>query len=298
MNRGVIIYAFKKPAYGKLAWNLAVSIKRHNPDLPIAVIHDDTALSHLEEWRMNYFDHKIKINKEDLYHEEKFSPGKAKLSGYKYFPFDENLIIDADSICIQPLDLIFDVAAKKNIYAQVCSVVNHESEYWNCQWMPLNHVKEAFPLPEKYLLFEINSSFMLVKKSEEAEAFYAKAIENFLTGNDHEKLHKWGGGFPDELAFNVAFAQCGVQPHFDNQQLLELSNDTQWPIFFSTRCTNNWGFIHSGYHFIGYFGDRRFTDKSLQDHYDRIMVGNGAHFGFSHYYKMHLLMKEKHVLTK
>lgn len=108
MTRGCVIYALKKPAYGKFAWNLAVSIKAHSPDIPICVIHDDSALTHLEQWQLDFFTHRIRINDEDLKHGIKFSPGKAKLCGYKYFPFDKNMIIDADSICIAPVENLFD----------------------------------------------------------------------------------------------------------------------------------------------------------------------------------------------
>lgn len=298
MTRGVIIYAFKKPAYGKFAFNLAASIRYHSPDLPICLIHDEEALKHLQNWQRDYFHKKIKIDRVDLYDGPRASPGKAKLSGYKYFPFDQNMIIDADSICIKDIRPLFDQCNEKPVYSQAVGSWNQDADSWTCQWMPLKLVKGVFDLPKEYRIFEINSSFMLIRKSPEAQKFYAQAFENYMAGNNHPKVRSWGGTFPDELAFNVAFAQCGIEPHFHDQEPETLSNAGQKPVFFSTRFTNDWGFVAKNYHFIGFFGDMHFTSRSLQEHYDRLMKSYGAAFEFSHYYKIHQLMKEKHVLSK
>lgn len=295
MSKGIVIYAFKKPAYGKLAYNLAVSIKHHNSSLKVAVLTDGNALGHLSELEQSIFDQQILINKEDLYHNDKFSAGKAKLSGYKYFPFDHNLIVDADSICINDIESLFDRCVN-NVHAQTCGVSNQDDENWNCQWMPFKFVKEVFDLPEKYDIYEINSSFMSIKKSKEAESFYEHALNNFLRSSTHPKMRTWGGGFPDELAFNIAFAQCSINPSFAQQEVI--SNDTQWPVFFSTNFTNGWADIMTNYHFIGFYGDKWFTDRSLQDQYDRFMGNYLAAIGRMHRYKIAHLMKDKHVLNK
>lgn len=295
MSKGVVIYAFKKPAYGKFAWNLAVSIKEHNPDIQIAVVVWGKALDHLEDWRKGWFDQIIHMEESDLFEMGKFMPGKAKLSGYKYLPFDENMIIDADTICIGNLDVIWNKCTG-NIHAQAVGKFTEQNESWTCQWLALPHVREVFTLPEQHTIFEINSSFMYVRKCEESESFYAQALANYGTAKGHEKLRKWGGGFPDELGFNVAFAQLGIDPSFGDQPVI--SNETAWPIFFSTRFQNDWGFVYRTFPFVGFFGDGHFTDKSLQAQYDRIMLGCGSRKGFLHTFKINQLMKEKHVKEK
>lgn len=295
MSKGIVIYAFKKAAYGKFAYNLAVSIKHHSPDISVAVLTDGKAFSHLRADEKSIFDHEILLSHEDLNHNDKFSAGKAKLSGYKYFPFDHTIIIDADSICVSDIAPLFDKCVK-SVHAQTCGVFNKSDETWTCQWMPFKIVKEAFDFPEHNKIYEINSSFMSIKKGPQAESFYSAALNNFLSNSTHPKLRTWGGGFPDELAFNIAFAQCGINPAFDFQETI--SNDTQWPIFFSTKFTNTWDFVINNYHFIGFFGDRHFTDLSLQFQYDRFMSNYLSKIGRAHVYKIHHLMKEKHVLNK
>jgi len=295
MSKGCIIYAFKKPAYGKLAWNLCLSIKAASEGMPVAVIHDGEALDHLNGHQQSMFDHIILMDKEDLYHNGKFSPGKGKISGYKYFPFDQNIIIDADSICINDLSLLFS-RCTRNVHSQVVGSWDQSADSWTCQWMALKDVRALYDLPISHTIYEINSSFFYIEKSKQAEELYVRALDNLKIGWAHPMLQTWGGGFPDELAWNVAFAQLSIHPQFPDQKVL--SNDAQEPIFFSTRFTNTWNYVYSKYFFIGYFGDKYFTDKSLQDMYDRIMTGVCKKFGFSHHYKMHQLMNSKHVKEK
>lgn len=295
MTKGCVIYAFKKPSYGKMAWNLCMSIKAVSPNMPVAIIHDGLSLDHLEDWRQRYFDQLILMDKEDLYHVGKFSPGKGKLSGYRYLPFDENIIIDADSICINDLSRLFEMCTK-NVHAQCVGSWNETAKTWTCQWMDLIEARKLYSIEGTHTVYEINSSFVYIKKSPEAEKLYARALENLEIGWGHPELQNWGGGFPDELGWNVAFAQLGIHPQFYHQT--ELSNDAQEPIFFSTRFTNNWNYVHDKYYFIGFFGDSHFTDGSLQNYYDRLMVGIGKKFGFPHHFKIRHLMKAKHVKEK
>jgi len=295
VSKGVVIYAFKKAAYGKFAYNLAVSIKHHNPNIIIAVLTDGNAFSHLTDEQRAIFDKEVLIGGEDLTHNGKFNAGKAKLSGYKYFPFDENMIVDADTICVADIGQLFN-RCSKDVHAQVCGKFTNLSETWTCQWMPLPFVKEVFKLPTSYNIYEINSSFMYIKKGKTAEDFYKTALNNFISTPSHPKMRTWGGGFPDELAFNVAFAQQNIDPSFSWQTVF--SNETQEPIFFSTKFTNDWGFVFNNFTFIGYFGDKHFTDKTLQAQYDRLMTAYLSKYGQPHRFKINQLMKEKHVLTK
>lgn len=295
MSKGVVIYAFKKPAYGKFAWNLAVSIKENNPGIKVAVIVWGKALDHLEAWRKEWFDEIIYMDESDLFELGKFMPGKAKLSGYKYFPFDENMIIDADTICIGNLDIIWKKCTG-NIHAQAVAKVTEQDTHWFCNWMNHAGMIEAFELSSPFTAYEINSSFMFVRKCEEGEMFYNQALKNYHLAKSHNKLRKWGGGFPDEAAFNVAFAQLNINPSFADQPII--SNETAWPIFFSTRFQNDWSFVYQKFPLVGFFGDSHFTDKSLQAQYDRIMFGCGSRNGFLHVFKINQLMKEKHVKEK
>lgn len=301
-NKGVVIYAFKKPAYGKLAWNLAASIKAVSPNIPVAVITDEDgvkdkgALSHLEQWRLDYFSHIIVMSNDDLYDNGKFSPGKGKISGYKYFPFERNMIIDADSICIEPIEPLFDKCTK-DIHSQVVGVFPYSNEKWTCQWMSLPDVKDTFDVDSKSTFYEINSSFFYAKKGEVAEQLYTQAMANYELAKGNDKVRKWGGTFPDELAFNVAFAQCGVNPLFDGQDETISTNDSI-PILFGTQFNNDWSFAHKIYNFITLYGDASFSAKKLQEYYDRLMVGVGRKLSFQHIFKISSLMKEKHVLSK
>lgn len=295
MTRGIVIYAFKKPAYGIMAWNLAVSIKAENPHLPIAVLTQGGALSTLEDWRLGFFDHIIPMKDADVHYSGKFSPGKGKIEGYKYFPFDQNMIIDADSICIGDLTSTFNRCTKP-VHAQVVDTKTEKAVKWNCQWMPFEKVKEVFTLPAQFHIYEINSSWLYIEKGETGQKLYEAAINNLEVGSASKYLTTWGGTFPDELAWNVAFAQLGIHPQFEDQKVL--SNDTQEPVFFSTGPVKNWTPIYAKFPLVSMFGGPRFTHKNLESLYDGRMNGVGEKFGFPHHFKWHLLNTSKHVLSK
>lgn len=291
MDNGIVIYAFKKPSYGKLAFNLAISLKYHSPDIPICLIHDEEAIRHLAD-KLKIFDVLIKIAHDDLYDGMKFTPGKAKLSGYKYFPFERNMIIDADSLCIRPVEPLFEKCGTKSIYAQTVWVGDQQATEWTCTWMSLEACKQAFVLPKAFQLFEINSSFFYVKKGKEAEAFYKQALSNYKP--DHPKLRKWGGGFPDELAFNIAFAQTGVNPAFDDLKKEDINNIAPIPVYFSRSSPLKNVAQRTDLFFIGMYGGRNFTSKGLQAQYDAFMREYSRKFEFVHQWKGHLLMRDKH----
>lgn len=299
MNKGIIIYAFKKTAYGKFAYNLAVSLKYNSPELPICLLHDGNAIMHLTIDQRKFFDQEIIISYEDMYDKGMFSPGKAKLSGYKYFPYEWNMIIDADTVCIKPLGELFEKCSNKPIYSQTVGTWTEEAESWTCQWMSLSNCKAIFDLPIKYRLFEINSSFMIVHKCEEADKFYQQALVNYYKGDRNPKVSKiWGGTFPDELAFNIAFAQCGIEPNFDDLSYDQINNINPKPIYFSTLEAYKPNKYGDDFYFLGCYGGRNFTSKSLQDQCDRYMRGYANHFGLVHQWKYHLLMRSKHIEGK
>lgn len=299
MDKGIIIYAFGKPTYGKMAFNLAVSLKFNSPDIPICLIHDDTALSHLNADHLAYFNKQVQIDKSDLWDNRTFSPGKAKLSGYKYFPFERNMIIDADSVCIKPIEPLFEMCDPKPIYSQTVGTWLEDAKDWTCQWMALKVCKEVFDLPEKYRLFEINSSFMYVRKCKESQAFYNQALQNYEKGVGNPGVSKiWGRTFPDELAFNIAFAQTGIEPNFNNLAYPDINNIDPKPVFFSQIEAYKPKKHGNEYYFLGCYGGPGFTSHSLVSQCDTFMQKYAAHFSYFHQWKFHLMMKNKHITTK
>lgn len=313
--KGIVLLAVGKPSYMKFAYQQALSIKYHSPNIPIQLICEQELLSPLKDkWKV-IFDEITFIQKEDAYRpvelkgriSEQLEPGFAKLNIYKYLKYDESIYFDVDGICITDVNPLFK-ECKKDIHAQVVSTVDETAEKWKCQWMPLENVKKHYELPKEFRLPEINSSFMFIRKSKEAENFYKRALGNFRTDIPQKDFGMgWGARFPDELALNIAFAQERLEPSFSLTK--EPDFERVVPIYFRTSGDkgNNGkpdplAEIAAKHYVIGVFGSYKFNhssivgtagyyDKCMQKYSKELMQENIA-------YKIYNLMQDKHVTNK
>ena len=202
MSRGIYILAIGNPTYAQWAVNLAASVKYYSPLLHITLLHDGKKV--VEDF---IFDELVEINLCD-YTDKKgmFQPGKAKLNIYKYFKHDENLFIDADSICINELESVFNKCKDINVGLQVYNIATSK-ETWKCMWATYDQLNEFYKVSGE--VPEINSSIIYSKKNKQADKFWKQAASNFI--ENFESL--WGKRFPDELAFDAAAAKMdfGIQ---------------------------------------------------------------------------------------
>lgn len=244
-EKGVIMLVIGNGTYAQWAANMAASVRYHNPGLPIAVVADPKASSYMRAHeKEKLYDHIIEIDPEDTVSNGVFAPGKAKLSLYKYSPFDETVYLDVDGLCVRPLDGLFALCEGKDVASQVNTVSTEADETWPCQWMSLDDTKAVYGLPEKFRLPEINSSFMYWRKAETAEAYFDVAAQCFLP----EYKTTWGLSFPDELAFNVAAALLELD--------LSIGIEKDSPITFHTKAQDVSQLPESTY-VLGLYGQKQ-----------------------------------------
>lgn len=152
-ERGVLTIAHGAPKYIRMAINLAMSIKVHDPNLPIALVTDssDPKLS-------KYFDIIVDID---------MSRGKGlvqKLYLLDYSPFEETIFIDADCLAAKSVLPFFDQFTGKSVgaYGQIRSE-------GTCFSFDVQHVMKTLNLPYAQFVF---GGFYYVKRSEEASAIF------------------------------------------------------------------------------------------------------------------------------
>ena len=205
-NRGIILITTGHAFYGRMAYNLAVSIKAVE-DIPICVLWNGAALNHLSEKQMKVFDTLIEIK------ETSFA---SKLEMYDYSPFEETLYFDADTVWLpkqKPSDLFdqlkdvqftgitegyydFDTMEDKG---------NKMYHYW-CE--PLDSQK-AYDLKGKY--YQFRSEVLFFRKGEVAKKIFDDAKEIYK--NPKINFKQFAHHMPDELAINISTCMNGVQPH-------------------------------------------------------------------------------------
>jgi len=218
MSRGVFLIAFQKRGYIFSAYNLAVSIKHHNPDIKIALFHDST-IGLLHESDAGVFDLLIQMDEKLKYTNNIFDPAKVKLSIYDYLPFDKNLVIDVDSICLSDLGAMLDELEGEggNYYTHVKSIYKKDSHQSgnvipDMDWAFANDIWEKYNL-NGHSLPCTNSSYQYIVKSDETKELFERAIKHLSDPIEKSKLRNlwgYGTGQADELYLNIAMAELGI----------------------------------------------------------------------------------------
>jgi hypothetical protein len=299
---GIVIMAFGKAAYHEMAYNFALSVKHFDRDLPIQLICDknDVLMGH-KYW---VFDIITIIDNEDLYHNNVFSPGRAKTRIDKYMAFDNNLYFDIDGVAVVSLRPLVDhlLALPKEgfFYSQTASWTDPKGrtpmanlkqngpDFPEMQWATLDTIWEYHELPDDAMVTAINSSFMFLRKGKKLTQFFEQVRDNIDNGIPVEKLKMpWGGTYPDELAFNIACAQFGIDPWCGLN-----------PVFFQFRNAINgktvkW--IYENYFVLGLYGGAGFSHNSAWEMSCKLLGQYHAAMGLTHEYKWHSLVKQKHA---
>lgn len=210
-SRGIFLYIWAKPEYGMMACQLAMSLKKHSPLIPIHLLTDCVAVSRLRS--LDFFD-------TVEYCETPTDPAQAKIDIYDKLPFDHNIFLDADGLCVSEMDSTMDalIASEKPFQCFVHAWYNktHDPVMPLMVWANRDVIWNHYNLDD-HQLPATQSSFLYIRKGEVCKEIYSKMQVNYLNKIPLESLrNRWGGGQPDELYLNVTLAQMGYDPTCQN----------------------------------------------------------------------------------
>lgn len=204
LTQGIILIATGAPFYGRMAYNLAVSIKAVE-DMPVTVLHNGAALSHLSDRQRDMFDEIKQIDTQSF---------AAKLTLLDHSPYDQTLYVDCDTIWMpgkKPGDLFKELQG-----VVFTSITEGYFDYETGQnlgngmyhfWADPLEAQTAWGLSGRF--YQWRSEIMYFTR-EAAELFnLAKKVYN----NPMVKVKQFAGHTPDELAINIAAAKLGIHPH-------------------------------------------------------------------------------------
>lgn len=206
MLNGIIIIATGAPFYGRMAYNLTVTIKAVE-DFPVIVMHSGTGLNHLTEKQKSLFDSVIEIDTISF---------AAKLSLYDYSPFDNTLYLDADMAWMpnrKPSQLFNEL---KGI--EFTSITEGWYDYDKKEdkgnlmyhyWCDVGEAQRQYSLSGKY--YQWRSEVIYFQKGEIAKTLFDQAKE--IYANPKVTAKKFAGHIPDELAINISACKMGLEPH-------------------------------------------------------------------------------------
>jgi hypothetical protein len=203
--KGILLIATGAPFYGRMAYNLAVTIKAVE-DIPITVLHNGYGLSHLSTKQRSIFDNIVDIPVDSF---------AAKLCLYDYSPYDKTLYLDADMAWMPtryPSDLFdslnADFTGITEGYYDYETGEDKGSNMYHYWCNPLE-AKEKYKLSGKY--YQWRSEVIFFKKSPTAKKLFEEAKKIYAKPKVEGK--KFAGHIPDELAINIAACKLGVEPH-------------------------------------------------------------------------------------
>lgn len=212
LKKGIIIFALKHTLYGRLAYNLVVSIKAVE-DFPVTVIRSGKSLSHLSESQLKIFDNVI-----DLPEDAPNSCG-AKMWVDLLSPYEETLLLDADMIWFpykKPSEL-FDYLSELDFTApaegyHVYQGTDHKVNELYYFWADPNEIGAVYGLPKGRRIYQWRSETLYFKKTEEVKSMFQLARKVFLKPG-LTTMKTYATGVADELGLNVACAVHDLHPH-------------------------------------------------------------------------------------
>jgi len=298
MDRGIQLLAIGAREYGQWARNMAVSIRHHNPDVHITLVHDGKATASMD-FAEQYGSRKLydmaKVMRPEHYtRNNRLAPGFAKTHLPLYTPYKTTLYADVDGLCVSNLDTLFAEADNKPFIAHTWGngrATDGDKDWGhNMMWSTPSAVWSHFELAPQAVYPFTNSSLMLY--TEKGASVLHIARELMLDKEMPVRMHRirWGkGNQPDELYVNAACAILGIDPDTGTK-----------PIYFRPRKAHGGPTVPDdlkGYYFLGAWGDVNMNHDSIYRVYDRLLSHYCMAGGCAMGNKAHQLMKRKFVKT-
>jgi hypothetical protein len=301
-TKGVVLFGFGKHTYYWAMYNLALTIKHHSPNVNIAAfVGSNQDASRFCGDLHTVVDSIHEIDKDDLYSNKTFDPGRLKVNIYKYLPFDYNMYLDVDAIALKDIEpLMQHLVALDKPYASHTvgyHTIDKGRSIESMQWAWADDIWSKYELSDKAILPAINSSLQFIKRCNEAELLY-KTAKYLYTQNPlplKSLRMKWGGGQPDELYMNIALAMFEIDP-----KCSEIGNDGAelGHIHFAAKRGMPYAEVIERYYFQSYYGGVGFTARFYTNWIDSILRNLQRSKGRGHSYTIDRILQYKHADNK
>ena len=216
-NRGIFILALGHPFYGRMAFNLAVSIRNQDPTVKIAIGYSGESLKELFRYNITeVVTDLIEVPIECTLKRGHVENLRAKLEILNISPYDYTLFLDADTIwspgkpASQLMDLLMDVEFTIQTKGHVDMANKEQVNAADRDWCHPRDIKNAYAI-KTGLLFTIYSEFMWIAKTERNTRLFETALS--IYDNPRVDFLEFAGGMPDELPLSIAMTLLKIQPH-------------------------------------------------------------------------------------
>lgn len=212
-KRGILLLATGHPYYGRMSYNLAMSIKAVDPDFPICIVHSERSLNHLSDHQHRHFDDMILLS------ESKARGFGCKLHLDELSPFEETLFLDADMAWLplrgpgQLMDELSNAEYSGITEGYYDIETNDRSEVSKKYyfWADIEEIIKKYQLLTGKI-YQWRSEVIYFKKTERVKSFFATA-RDIHANHGLKSIIMFGNQIPDELGINISAAIHGFEPH-------------------------------------------------------------------------------------
>lgn len=294
MDRGILLIAFGKKGYLRMAYNLAFSIKHFDSTLQITLVTSEgiTGIKP-DEWAI--FDRVKTLTSDDYTSRGNIDPAKVKARIYHLGAehYEHTLYLDVDAVAVADVKPLLDHCANSGAgyLTDVVGRGGKGDEVPYSIWASNEHIFQWFDLHDDATLYGIQSSWAYFNRTK------AKALGDAVLHYYNEQFpitmlnHSWGGTLPDELLYQGAVAKLNIAP--------TLIGFDRKPIFFGHSSGTTVKDIRANYLLLSCYGNsgsRSLTKLEYIELYDRLMRDYKKAAGQQHGYKLReYCMGDKHA---
>jgi hypothetical protein len=211
-HRGVLIIGIGRP-YIWMACALAESIKAGNPSLPIALVHGKNEARTVRklEGSRGLFDTLIEVDRAQCELGGVFSPFFVKLCIDQLSPFDETLMIEADSLIFPGADLSAEIDRYDGCdFAPACAgAFAPTMKGVSINGIPLSDLARLFKL--KKPMYVVLGYYLFFRKNESTSRLLSVARSLARKAHDSPSIRRYRGSVPDDPMLSSATSLVEVK---------------------------------------------------------------------------------------
>lgn len=211
-QQGILLLALGHPYYGRMAYNLAMSIKACDPQTHITLVYTEKSISHISYRNMNLFDNKLLIDENE-------KPFAVKLKLNELTPYERTIYLDVDTLWInkESPSVLFD-NLKGIEFTGITEGVHDYTDATKCDhskyyyfWADLEEIKTKFSVSNK--IYQWRSEFIFFEKNEKTDSMFYEMQEVYKESETMSSIKKFANHIPDELAINIVTSANNIEPH-------------------------------------------------------------------------------------
>lgn len=290
---GIILLALGHPYYGRMAYNLAMSIKAVDRSTHITLVYTEGAITHINQNNMNVFDNKMLID-------DYGKPFGIKLELDLITPYERTLYIDADTLWVnkQSPKILFEELNGINFTGITEGMHDYNnpersdpSKYYYF-WADLDEIKKHYPIEYwanamNARIYQWRSEFFYFEQTEKTNCLFEHMREAYARAHEFKSLKNFADSVPDELAINISCAVNGIHPHEYKWQ------PTYWHRLYGGNMASI-DELQSKYYVISCGSNA--SGGALKRVYDRVCAASAYRLGLQHVFP--LISKKEMLLNR